>query len=625
MRRVMRAVVPALLLAFWPGPVPAQTGSEPARGVGVVTTLAGTATVARAALPAPRPLSFKDDVFVRDHIATAEKSVVRVLLGGKALITVRELSSLTIKEETGRSAVDLSSGKIAMGVLRQRMRPGEAIEIRTPNAIVAVRGTVLVVELIPAAGGSPGRPSYTTKVHVLHGLVEVSDPNNPGTPPTQVGTMQSWSRTGSEVFSPITLPLLDVARIFADLTSGPQITEGPSEFMTAFTAREQARAVAVAEFLAPEMAGVGAGGDGEPLAMAENSATSEPGITSAPVNPPLSQSPPPAGGGTPGPGPTGQARLSYNGQTVTAPGSLYSLGGGQTDSPAVPILEAVNSSLTVGQSLMDVAGGSTFASTGTAPLLYLDPSALGAASVLTLGVGARFSLVGSLLQDDGGTLSFRSDMLSLSGGSLAGTGASALVDLVGSTTTTAGNVLAVSGGAVLDLLQASAPLLSLTQRAALTTQRIADLTAGANVQLSQLTALSASSLTVRTDALSLSGNARMTVSGDLFRIGSGNTIGSGSTLTISNGALLNLSGGATLDVTGALINFVGTGNTLSITNNLCRNGCPTFGGLPVFVSGGGSVTLNNPILNPAGNTLNITPGSAVITVTGNATVRQGGP
>ena len=621
MRRVMRGVVPALLLAFWPGPVPAQTGSEPARGVGVVTTLAGTATVARAALPSPRPLSFKDDVFVRDHIATAEKSVVRVLLGGKALITVRELSSLTIKEETGRSAVDLSSGKIAMGVLRQRMRPGEAIEIRTPNAIVAVRGTVLVVELIPAAGGSPGRPSYTTKVHVLHGLVEVSDPNNPGTPPTQVGTMQSWSRTGSEAFSPTTLPLLDVARVFADLTSGPQITEGPSEFMTAFTAREQARAVAVAEFLAPEMAGVGAGGDGEPLAMAENSATSEPGITSAPVNPPLSQSPPPAGGGTPGPGPTGQARLSYNGQTVTAPGSLYSLGGGQTDSPAVPILEAVNSSLTVGQSLMDVAGGSTFASTGTAPLLYLDPSALGAASVLTLGVGARFSLVGSLLQDDGGTLSFRSDMLSLSGGTrLVGSGPSPLVNLVGSTTTTAGNVLALSGGAVLDLLHASAPLLSLTQRASLTIQRIAALTGGTNVQLSQLTAPGASSLTVRTDALSLSGGARMTVSGDLFRIGNG------STLTISNGALLNLSGGATLTVTGALINFLGTGNTLSITNNLCGNaGCVMIGNLPVLVRGGGSVTLNNPILNPAGNTLNITPGSAVITVTGNATVRQGGP
>ena len=88
-----------------------------------MTTLAGNATVARAALPSPQPLRFKDDVFLRDRISTAERSIVRVLLGGKALVTVRELSALTITEDTGRSTIDLSSGKIAMGVLRQRMRP----------------------------------------------------------------------------------------------------------------------------------------------------------------------------------------------------------------------------------------------------------------------------------------------------------------------------------------------------------------------------------------------------------------------------------------------------------------------------------------------------------------------
>jgi hypothetical protein len=616
MRALIRGAVPGLLLlAAWPASVPAQSGGEPGRGVGVVTTLHGTATVARASLPSPRTLHFKDDVFVRDHIATAEKSVVRVLLGGKALITVRELSTLTIKEETGRSAVDLGSGKIAMGVARARMRPGEVIEIRTPNAIVAVRGTVLVVELIPAPGGS-----YTTKVHVLHGLVEVSDPNNPGAPPTQVGAMQSWSRTGSGPFSPTTLPLLDAGPIFAGLGSAPQFTEGPSEFMAAFTAREQARAVAVAEFLAPEMTGSSAGGDSEPGAVTETSAAVEPGISSAPVVPVLPQAAPPApSGGPTGPGPTGQARLSYNGQAVNTPGSLYSLGGGQIDSPTVPILEALNSSLTVGRSLMDVSGGSTFASTGAAPLLYLDPSTLTAGGVLTLGGGARFSLTGTLLQDEGGSLSFGADMLSLSGGTrMTGTGASPLLDLVGSSAGAAGGVLSVSGGAVLDLIQASAPLLSLSQRAALTTQRgLASLSGGTSVQLSQLAALSASTLTIRGDALNLSGGARLSVSGDLFRIGGG------STLTV-NGALLNLSGGSRLSVAGALINFLGGGNTLSITNNLCGNaGCPMIGGLPVLVRGGGSVVLNNPVLNLAGNTLNIAPGAAVITVTGGAQVSQG--
>ena len=602
----------ALLLAVWPGVAPAQTE----RGVGVVTTLAGTVTVARATLPAPQPLHFKDDVFVRDHIATAEKSVVRVLLGGKALVTVRELSSLTIKEVTGRSTVDLTSGKLAIGVVRQRMRPGEVIEIRTPNAIAAIRGTVLAVELIPAPGGAPGQPKYTTKVHVLHGLVEVSDPNNPAAPAVEVGTLQSWSRTGSEPFSQTPLSPAAAERVFADLRSAPQIAEGPAEFMATVTTREQAKALAVAEFLAPEMAGASAGGDGGPASVLSAPSTGTPHITDAPVVPvvgPTGPGPAPTGNG-----PTGHARLSYNGQTVTAPGSLYSLTAGHTDAPTVPILEAVNSSLSVGQSLMDVVGGATFASAGTAPLLYLDPSKLSAASVLTLDGGAAFSLVGTLFTDRSGGLDLRSDVLRVSGGaSLTTSGASALVDLVGSSASTAGSLLAVSGGAVVDLVRASAPLLNLTRSAALSTDRsIVEVGSGAAVKLSQMTALTASSLTIKGHGVSLSGGATMTVTGDLFRIAGG------STLTFTNGALLSLSGGSTLNITGALVNFIGTGNTLSITNTLCSAGCSMIGNLPVFVAGGGTVSLNVPILNLTGNTLDIKPGAAVISVT-SAQVKQG--
>jgi len=54
MRRLARFTPVVLLLAVGPGAALAQTG----RGVGVVTTLAGTVTVARAALPAPQPLHF---------------------------------------------------------------------------------------------------------------------------------------------------------------------------------------------------------------------------------------------------------------------------------------------------------------------------------------------------------------------------------------------------------------------------------------------------------------------------------------------------------------------------------------------------------------------------------------
>src|SRR5581483_8178620 len=414
-----------------------------------------------------------------------------------ALLTVRELSSLTITEETGRSTVDLSSGKVALGVLRQRMRPGEVIEIRTPNAIAAVRGTVLVVELIPQPGGSPGAPRYTTKVSVLHGLVEVSDPNNPAAPPAQVGTRQRWSRTGSDasVLVPLTPPA--VQQVFSGLQAAPQITQGPQELIEHVTAREQARALAVAEFLAPEPTGAGGGGDGNAsgAAMAgAGSGTIASGIIDAPVSPLVSGTPGATGaasgtGGAVSP-PTGQAQFLYNGQSVTL-GSLYTLSGSQREALDVPILEAVSSALAITGQAVDISGAARFTSTGSAPLLFLDPSTLTASSLLSLSGSADASVAGALLQDLDGALTLRADFLRLTGAShLQGTGTSALIDLAGTSATTTAGVLSAGGSAMLDLLNASAPLLSLTRSAALATgSSLADISGSAAVQLGQLAAL----------------------------------------------------------------------------------------------------------------------------------------
>jgi len=615
-------------LAAW-----GQAGGDAGRNVGVVTTLAGQATVARAALASPVPLRFKDDVFLRDRIATAERSVVRVLLGGKALVTVRELSTLTVTEDTGRSTVDLTAGKIAMGVLRQRMRPGEVIEIRTPNAIAAIRGTVLVVELIPEPGGTPGAPRYTTKVHVLHGLVDVSDPKNPGAPPAQVGAMQSWSRTGSDTSSLVPLTAAAAQQVFVGLHAAPQIAESPHEFIQHVTAREQAKAVAVAEFLAPEAAGAGAGGDSAaPAGMSSPTAPVGSGITDAPVIPVVSStnaSAPPAGGaaspptGSAASPPTGLAQIIYNGQTVTSPGSLYTLSGSQQDSLAVPILEAAGSSLSIAQQLVQISGAAAFTSSGSTPLLYLDPTTLTATSLLSLDGGATASLAGALFQDVDGVLTLRADFLRLTGsGRLLGTGAAALVDLAGTRAAAAGSVLAMSNSAVLDLISASAPLLSMTRSAALATgSNLADISGGATVRLGQLAALTGSTLTVQGHALSLAGSATMTVRGDLFRLAGG------SAMTITNGALLSLSGSSILNVAGALVNFIGTGNSLSITNNLCAaGGCTLVGNIPVLVTGGATLSLGNnpfPNLGQSQNTLTLSPNAAVISVSGAAQVKQG--
>ncbi|PYM76522.1 MAG: hypothetical protein DME03_08790, partial [Candidatus Rokuibacteriota bacterium] len=170
-----------LTVAMPPCPLPASSEEPP---VGVVAMLMGTATVARAALRAPALLRFKDGVFLRDRIVTGERSAVRVLLGGKATVTARERSSLTITEVPATSTVTLAAGRTAVAVSKAAMKPGQTIEIQTPNAVVAIRGTFVVAEVFP--------PRST--ITILRGLVEVTklDPatGRPIGPAVKVGAFQ---------------------------------------------------------------------------------------------------------------------------------------------------------------------------------------------------------------------------------------------------------------------------------------------------------------------------------------------------------------------------------------------------------------------------------------------------
>src|SRR5262245_25463215 len=95
------------------------TGFAQLSRAGVVTTLEGTVTARRVNTTGEQPLKFKDDVFYQDTVATGERSLARMLLGGKAIVTVRERSVLTITEAANRSTVELSSGKFALAVARE--------------------------------------------------------------------------------------------------------------------------------------------------------------------------------------------------------------------------------------------------------------------------------------------------------------------------------------------------------------------------------------------------------------------------------------------------------------------------------------------------------------------------
>ena len=162
--------------------------------VGVVTNVEGTATVARLTQPDAQPLQFKDAVFLRDRITTGERSFVRVLLGGKATVTARERSVLTITEVPGVATVQLGEGRISVAVSKALMKPGDVIEIKTPNAVTAIRGTVVVAEVEPAGSG------YRSTITILRGLVDVTRLDataSPVGPAVKVGPLQRVSVVGA--------------------------------------------------------------------------------------------------------------------------------------------------------------------------------------------------------------------------------------------------------------------------------------------------------------------------------------------------------------------------------------------------------------------------------------------
>jgi hypothetical protein len=138
--KCLRALIAVVAVAL-------GTHAEALDRAGVVTTLEGHVTVTRASLPQPAQLKFKDDIFVLDRIATSKDSVARILLGGRAVVTVREFSTVTITEAPGVATVDVAAGRVAVAVAREKMRAGDRVEVKTPNAVAGIRGTVIVAEV----------------------------------------------------------------------------------------------------------------------------------------------------------------------------------------------------------------------------------------------------------------------------------------------------------------------------------------------------------------------------------------------------------------------------------------------------------------------------------------------
>lgn len=217
-RRLLTITGLAILGAFAPADAGAQTAP-----VGVVTTLEGIATLTRVSLPGGVTLKPRDPVYLADRIVTGDRSFARILLGGKALVTVRERSALTITEVPGTARIEVASGKIGLAVVKERMRPGESIEIRTPNAVAGIRGTVVIAEVSQATSQlSASSGAWTTTVTVLRGTIEFRAldvaTHRPVGPALSVGAMQSIRVSGAAPPRPVQTITREAAeRLASDL------------------------------------------------------------------------------------------------------------------------------------------------------------------------------------------------------------------------------------------------------------------------------------------------------------------------------------------------------------------------------------------------------------------------
>lgn len=199
----MRTLKPAWILGLVAG-MAGTVGTAHAltqRGVGTVTAVRGDVAVSRtpalaaqAGRLAREALKFRDDVFFRDLIDTERDSGTKLLLKGRAVFTVRELSRVELREgvvpeDSGRnrSIVHLLWGAVRAQVQRDVL-PQNELEIHTANAASAIRGTELIAEVfhpgtpvppLPSAGnpraGGPAVPAavVVSRFHVRKGLIEV--------------------------------------------------------------------------------------------------------------------------------------------------------------------------------------------------------------------------------------------------------------------------------------------------------------------------------------------------------------------------------------------------------------------------------------------------------------------
>jgi hypothetical protein len=218
---------------------PGATDAYQSSGIGVVTAVSGPVSMIRAAAQ-PQPLKFRDQLQWRDVVETKKDGSARILLLGTTSVTVRELSRLELREEAlaagKKYTVSVVSGKVRATVERTLLGKGEEVEVHSPNAVAAVRGTDLVVEIAeqPARARGLGLlaslagpllaqapTAGTTVVYALSGQVNVFNPTSTARRVETLGALEGARIQGRSDPTRFTFTRLEISNILRGLNPPP--------------------------------------------------------------------------------------------------------------------------------------------------------------------------------------------------------------------------------------------------------------------------------------------------------------------------------------------------------------------------------------------------------------------
>ncbi len=122
--------------------------------IGVIKTLTGSVSIQRDSEIIDAKLG--DELFAQDEVTTADKSSVGMLMHDDARVsmgpnTVMKLDQFNFDTQTHKGSADISVKHGTLSVIAGKMTektPG-ALKVKTPAAILAVRGTEFSIKVDP--------------------------------------------------------------------------------------------------------------------------------------------------------------------------------------------------------------------------------------------------------------------------------------------------------------------------------------------------------------------------------------------------------------------------------------------------------------------------------------------